>query len=132
MFSKKLNNSSPIETKWALNPHSLFPNNMMDYAGHRLQIVAVSIYHLGIVLYELREIGASASIPGQWLEKTMVDQMLESVDESPFNQVASQIYRICKGEETIDIQDDAGTIYCTLRKHDLNSAFEDISRVGIT
>ena len=117
------------EKDWKLNPHSLFAKNMADYAGLRLQIVAVSFYHLGIVLYELREIGGDP-IPGHWLEKTLVDQELERADEAPVFQVADRIYRIIKTIETIEIQDGAGIVYCVLRKHNVDSAFDDISRVA--
>ena len=118
------------EKEWALNPYSLFPNNMVDYAEQRLQIVAVSSYHLGIVLYELREIGADTSISGHWVERTLVDQELQRADESPYFQPANQFYKIVKTDETIEIRDNVGALYCALRKHNLESAFDDISRVA--
>ena len=118
------------EAERVLNPYSLFPKNMLDYAGQRLQIVAVSYYHLGTVLYELREIGANAPISGQWVERTLEDQELQRADESPFFHPADRFYQIVKMNETIEIRDNAGTVYCTLRKRNLDSAFDDISRVA--
>ena len=118
------------ENDWTLNPYPLFSPNMMDYADHRLQIIAVSFYHLGIVLYELREIGSDSPVPGQWLENALIDQELDRVNEGPLFQVANQVYRIIKNDETIEIQDYLGTTYCSLRKNNLNTAFHDISRVA--
>ena len=118
------------ETGWVLNPISLFPKNMIEFAGKRLQIIEVSCYHLGIVLYTLKEIGSSVAIPGRWLERTLVDQELERAEESPIFQVANQLYRITRADELIEIRDDAGKLYCALRKCNQASDFDDISRVA--
>lgn len=118
------------ETEWVLNPISLFPENMMAFAGKRLQISAVSFYHLGMVLYTLRENESSAAIPGEWPERALVDPDLERADESPLFQVASQFYRITRTDEHIEIRDGAGRLYCALRKCNLASDSEDISRVA--
>ena len=118
------------EKGWVLNPISLFPDNMIEFAGKRLQIIEVSYYHLGIVLYTLKEIGSNVAIPGRWLERTLVDQELERAEESPVFQVANQIYRITRTDEHIEIRDDAGRLYCALRKCNLSSDFEDILRVA--
>ena len=118
------------DNDWALNPNPLFAKSMTDYADQRLQIVAVSYYHLGIVLYELREFGSKVPVTGQWLEKTLLDLELKRADEGPLFCLANQVYRIIKAKETIEIQDNAGIVYCTLRKHNLDSAFDDISRVA--
>lgn len=43
--------------------HTVFPGNMAGHAGERVQIMGVSYYHMGFVLYELREIGGGTILP---------------------------------------------------------------------
>lgn len=114
---------------WELNPYALFPKNMKDFANKRLQIVGVSYWHLGFVLYELREIGVKLPIDGLWPEKTLADQELDRADESPLFQLANQIYQIVKTKDAIEIRG-RGRTYCALRKFDIETAFIDISRVA--
>lgn len=118
------------ETEWVLNPISLFAKNMMDFAGKRVQIIGVSCYHLGIVLYKLKEIYSDVVLPGQWLERTLIDQDLGRAEESPMFQVANQVYRITRTDEHIEIRDDTGLLYCALRKRNLASDLLDVARVA--
>src|SRR6185436_11123612 len=74
-----------------LSLHTVFPDKMAEHAGQRVQITEVSYYHMGFVLYELREIGGSP-IKGYWPEEAVEDQELNRVDEHEFFGLAADRY----------------------------------------
>jgi hypothetical protein len=111
--------------------HTVFPEKMAEYAGERVQITGVSYYHMGFVLYELREIGGSL-INGHWPEEALEDQELGRVDEHEFFGLAADRY-VAKPSENgslVEIRDRGDRLFCSLRVRDVPSAVKDINRVA--
>jgi hypothetical protein len=111
--------------------HRLFPESMAEYAGERVQITGVSYYHMGFVLYELREIGGSL-IKGYWPEEALEDQELVRSGEHAFFGLAADRYVARPSDDgaLVEIRDRADRLFCSLRMRDVPSAVEDINRVA--
>jgi len=114
-----------------LSLHTVFPEKMAEYAGEQVQITGVYEYHMGFVLYELRQIGGPL-IEGHWPEEALQDQELRGVDEHEFFGLASERY-IAKPSDDgslVEIRDRDKRILCSLRMRDVERAVEDINRVA--
>jgi hypothetical protein len=111
--------------------HRLFPESMEAYAGERVRITGVSCYHMGFVLYEIREIGGSL-INGYWPEEALEDQELVGIEEHAFFGLAADRYvaRPSDDGKLVEIRDRADRLLCSLRMRDVPSAIEDINRVA--
>ena len=124
-----------IESKFrginaTLNPASVFPRSLSPYGGKRVWITSVSYYHLGFVLYELKEHDTNQHIVGFWPEQALVDQELSRGNESPIFRLANDVYMIKASGDMISIMDRDGKTYCVLRKSNTESAVDDIRRVA--
>lgn len=111
--------------------HRIFPESMAAYAGERVQITGVSYYHMGFVLYELREIGGS-HISGYWPEEALEDQELGRIDGHAFFGLAADRYVAKPSDDgsLVEIRDRGDRLLCSLRMRDVQSAVEDINRVA--
>jgi hypothetical protein len=111
--------------------HRLFPESMAAYAGERVKITGVSYYHMGFVLYELREIGGSL-IKGYWPEEALEDQELVRIDDHAFFGLAADRYVARPSDDgaLVEIRDRGDRLLCSLRMRDVPSAVEDINRVA--
>ena len=114
-----------------LSLHTVFPENMSAYAGQSAQIIRVMYYHMGYVLYELREVHGSL-IQGSWPEDAVVDQELLRADENPiFRQAAERYVAKPSSEEgLVDIRDKNERLLCSLRTRDVDQAVKNINRVA--
>ncbi|WP_124328537.1 hypothetical protein [Desulfonema ishimotonii] len=108
-----------------LGLHTVIPEDMASHADKRVKISNVSYYHFGWVLYELEE------LPRYWPEAAIVDQCFDKADVS-MNQPANLTYVAVKSEDNkfVNICDQKGQICCSMRKHDVGSAVNDINRVA--
>ncbi|MBK1791701.1 hypothetical protein [Persicirhabdus sediminis] len=114
-----------------LSLDTIMTENMSKYAGMRLQISALSFYHMGFVLYELQEIGGDI-INGLWPEDALQDQELARAGEHEFFQLAENRYvaQASSDGELAEIRDRAGRLCCALRMRDVASGIENIERVA--
>ena len=111
--------------------HTVMPLRMADYAEERVQIIGVSYYHMGFVLYELREIGGPL-IEGHWPEEALEDQELGRIDEDEFFGIAADRYVASPSNDgsLVEIRDRNKRLFCSLRMRDVASAVEAINRVA--
>ena len=118
-------------TESPISLHTVFPEKMADYAGERVQITGVSDYHLGFVLYELRQIEGSL-IKGHWPEEAIEDQELERVDEDEVFGLAADRYvaKPSMDGSFVEIRDRSNRLLCSLRMRNVARAVEDINRVA--
>ena len=122
---KRYTTDSPISL------HTVFPEDMTKYADERVQITGVSYYHMGFVLYALREIGGSL-IQGYWPEDAIEDQELGRIDEHQlFGRAADRYFARSSGDGSlVEIRDGLGHLFYSLRMRDIPRAVEDINRVA--
>ena len=114
-----------------LSLHTVFPASMEDYAGEQVQITAVSFFHMGFALYEIRRIGGDL-IRGHWREDAIEDQELGRVAEHEFFAVATERY-IAKPSGDglhVEIRDRGDRLLCSMRRRDVPSAVDDVNRVA--
>ena len=118
-------------TESPLSLHAIFPDNMAERAEQSVQITGVSYYHMGFVLYELREIGGSL-IKVYWPEEALKDQSLDSVDKHEFFGLAADRYVARPSDDgaLVEIRDRRGRLLCSLRIRDVALAVNDINRVA--
>tara|TARA_R110002124_G_scaffold86048_1_gene222837 strand:- start:108 stop:659 length:552 start_codon:yes stop_codon:yes gene_type:complete len=114
-----------------INLHTVFPESMTDYAGEQVQITGVSFYHMGFALYELRRIGGGL-IKGRWPEDAIEDQELGRADEHELFAVAIERYTAKRSDDGlhVEIRDRGDRLLCSMRKRDVSSAVENVTRVA--
>lgn len=96
--------------------HDVLSDDMRIHHDLDVSIKAVSIYHMGTILYEFNE------VDGHWLEACIIDKDLDAGSEYDMFHPANQYYQIStEGNDSEaglvhigSIQD--GQIYCSFRK----------------
>jgi hypothetical protein len=108
-----------------LGLHTVLPVNMAAHANKRVCVIGVSYYHFGWALYELH------GLPDHWPEAAILDPSFDKLDSSS-SQPANLTYQAVETDDNgfVCICDMEGRAYCTLRKHDVKRAVEDLNRVA--
>ena len=118
-------------TESPLSLHNVLPDDMTRYAGERMDITGVSYYHMGFVLYELRQIGGPP-VEGHWPEAALLDQELERADEHELFGLAADRYeaRPSNDGSLVEIRDRGDRLLCALRMNEVERSVQDINRVA--